>query len=310
MKKLFGLIAAGALFISGCGAATLEGGSAGEEVELEEKSASELVVGVSISTLSNPFFVTLEEGVNELAGEHGTDIVSVDAQDDSAKQINDVDDLIQQGVDILLINPVDSAAITPAVESANNAGIPVIMMDRSSEGGEVVTLVASNNIAGGEMAAEYIQEISGDQARTVQLEGTPGASATRERGEGFQNVAEETLEVLDSQTANFDRAEGLTVMENILQAHSDIKAVFAQNDEMALGAIEAIKGAGLEEEIQVVGFDGTEDGITAVEDGRLSATVAQQPEEMGKLSLQAAYDFYAGEEVAEKIDSPLELVTE
>lgn len=310
MKKLFGLIAAGALFISGCGAATLEGGNAGEEVELEEKSASELVVGVSISTLSNPFFVTLEEGVNELAGENGTEIVSVDAQDDSAKQINDIDDLIQQGVDILLINPVDSAAITPAVESANNAGIPVVMMDRSSEGGEVVTLVASNNIAGGEMAAEYIQEISGDQARTVQLEGTPGASATRERGEGFQNVAEGSLEVLDSQTANFDRAEGLTVMENILQAHSGIQAVFAQNDEMALGAIEAIKGAGLEDEIQVIGFDGTEDGIAAVEDGRLSATVAQQPEEMGKLSLQAAYDFFAGEEVPGKIDSPLELVTE
>lgn len=310
MKKLFGLIAVGALFMSGCGAVTLEGGSAGEEVELEEKSASELIVGVSISTLSNPFFVTLEEGVNELAGENGTEIVSVDAQDDSAKQTNDIDDLIQQGVDILLINPVDSAAITPAVESANNAEIPVIMMDRSSEGGEVVTLVASKNVAGGEMAAEYIQEISGEQARTVQLEGTPGASATRERGEGFQNVAEESLEVLDSQTANFDRAEGLTVMENILQAHSDIKAVFAQNDEMALGAIEAIKGAGLEGEIQVVGFDGTEDGIDAVKDGRLSATVAQQPEEMGKLSLQAAYDFFAGEDVAEKIDSPLELVTE
>ena len=310
MKKLISFVVAGALFVAGCGAATLEGDNANTDTTVEEKEASELVVGVSVSTLSNPFFVSLEEGIQNLADENGTEIRAVDAQDDSAKQINDVDDLIQQGVDILLINPVDSSAITPAVESANTAGIPVIMMDRSSDSGNIVTLVASDNVTGGELAAEYIKELSGEQAKTVQLEGVPGASATRERGEGFQNIAEESLDVLDSQTANFDRAEGLTVMENLLQAHTDIKAVFAQNDEMALGAIEAIQSAGLSDEIQVVGFDGTEDGVKAVKDGRLSATVAQQPEEMGKLSLQAAYDFFSGEDVPEKIDSPLELVTE
>lgn len=310
MKKLISFVVAGALLVAGCGVATLEGENTNTDTTVEEKDASELVVGVSVSTLSNPFFVSLEEGIQNLANENDTEIRAVDAQDDSAKQINDIDDLIQQGVDILLINPVDSSAITPAVESANTAGIPVIMMDRSSDSGEVVTLIASDNVAGGEMAAEYIKELSGEQAKTVQLEGVPGASATRERGEGFQNVAEESLDVLDSQTANFDRAEGLTVMENLLQAHTDIKAVFAQNDEMALGAIEAIQSAGLSDEIQVVGFDGTEDGVKAVKDGRLSATVAQQPEEMGKLSLQAAYDFFSGEDVPEKIDSPLELVTE
>ncbi|MBM6615161.1 D-ribose ABC transporter substrate-binding protein [Desemzia sp. RIT804] len=310
MKKLVSFFVAGLLLVSGCGAATLEGENTNTDTAVEEKDASELVVGVSVSTLSNPFFVSLEEGIQNLADENDTEIRAVDAQDDSAKQINDIDDLIQQGVDILLINPVDSSAITPAVESANTAGIPVIMMDRSSDSGDVVTLIASDNIAGGEMAAEYIKEISGEQAKTVQLEGVPGASATRERGEGFLNIAEVSLDVLDSQTANFDRAEGLTVMENLLQAHSDIQAVFAQNDEMALGAIEAIESAGLSDEIQVVGFDGTEDGVNAVKDGRLSATIAQQPEEMGKLSLQAAYDFFAGEDVPAKIDSPLELVTE
>lgn len=310
MKKLASFVVAGVLLVAGCGAATLEGENTNTDVILEEKEASELVVGVSVSTLSNPFFVSLEAGIQKLADENETEIRAVDAQDDSAKQINDIDDLILQGIDILLINPVDSSAITPAVESANTAGIPVIMMDRSSDSGNIVTLVASDNVTGGELAAEYIKELSGEQAKTVQLEGVPGASATRERGEGFQNIAEESLDVLDSQTANFDRAEGLTVMENLLQAHTDIKAVFAQNDEMALGAIEAIQSAGLSDEIQVVGFDGTEDGVKAVQDGRLSATVAQQPEEMGKLSLQAAYDFFSGEDVPEKIDSPLELVTE
>ncbi len=310
MKKLLGFFAAGLLLLSGCGAATLEGENTNDDAAVEEKEASELVVGVSVSTLSNPFFVTLEEGIQNLADENGTKVISVDAQDDTAKQSNDVDDLIQQGVDILLINPVDSSAITPAVESANSADIPVIMMDRSSDEGDVVTLVASDNVAGGEMAADYIKEMTGENAKTVQLEGIPGASATRERGEGFKNVADQSLDVLDSQTADFDRAKGLTVMENMLQAHSDIQAVFAQNDEMALGAIEAIESAGKADDIQVVGFDGTDDGVKAVKDGRLSATVAQQPGEMGKLSLQAAYDYFSGKEVKEKIDSPLELVKE
>lgn len=306
MKKLLGMAAA-AFMLTGCGAATLDGENESVE-EVTEKEASELVVGVSISTLNNPFFVSLEEGIVKLADENGTEVKTLDAQNDTAKQTNDIDDLIQQGVDILLINPVDSSAITPAVESANSYGIPVITIDRSSEGGEVLTLVASDNVEGGEMAAEYIKEISGENVKTVQLEGVPGASATRERGEGFKNVADESLDVIDSQTANFDRAEGLTVMENMLQANPDIKAVFAQNDEMALGAIEAIQSAGLAGEIQVVGFDGTEDGIKSVEEGVLSATVAQQPEEMGRLALEAAYAYFKGETIEEYIASPLELI--
>ena len=300
MKKLLSLATA-ALFLVGCEQAfTLEGEDANVQ-EVTEKAPSELVVGVSISTLNNPFFVSLEEGINNLAEENGTKIKSLDAQNDTAKQTNDVDDLIQQGVDILLINPVDSSAITK--------GIPVITIDRSSESGKILALVASDNVEGGEMAAEYIKQISGENVETVQLEGVPGASASRERGKGFMNIAEESLNVIDSQTANFDRAEGLTVMENMLQANPNIKAVFAQNDEMALGAIEAIKAAGLSGSIQVVGFDGTEDGINSVKTGVLSATVAQQPEEMGRLALQAAFDHFAGITIDEYIPSPLELIT-
>ena len=308
MKKLLSLATA-ALFLVGCEQAfNLEGEDANVQ-EVTEKAPSELVVGVSISTLNNPFFVSLEEGINNLAEENGTKVKSLDAQNDTAKQTNDVDDLIQQGVDILLINPVDSSAITPAVESANAKGIPVITIDRSSENGKVLTLVASDNVEGGEIAAEYIKQISGENVETVQLEGVPGASASRERGKGFMNIAEESLNVIDSQTANFDRAEGLTVMENMLQANPNIKAVFSQNDEMALGAIEAIKAAGLSGSIQVVGFDGTEDGINSVKAGVLSATVAQQPEEMGRLALQAAFDHFAGITIDEYIPSPLELIT-
>lgn len=310
MKKVILTFLLPILLLVGCAPAfSLEAPGGADEAVVENMEPAEITVGLSVSTLSNPFFVSLEEGVNTLATENGTQVISVDAQDDSAKQSNDVDDLIQQGVDVLLINPVDSAAITPAVEAANSAGIPVIMVDRTTDAGEFVTLVASDNVAGGEMAAQYIVDQVGENASTLQLEGVPGASATNERGQGFMNVAETSLNVLDSQTANFDRAQGLTVMENMLQGNSGVQAVFAQNDEMALGAIEAIEGAGLSNQITVVSFDGTEGGIKAVEDGSLAATIAQQPDEMGRLALQAAYDFYAGQEIPVKIDSPLELVT-
>ena len=286
MKKVILTFLLPILLLVGCAPAfSLEAPGRTNEAVVENMEPAEITVGLSVSTLSNPFFESLEEGANTLATENGTQVISVDVQDDSAKQSNDVDDLIQQGVDVLLINPVDSAAITPAVEAANSAGIPVIMVDRATDAGKYVTLVASDNVAGGEMAAQYIVDQVGENASTLQLEGVLGASATNERGEGFMNVAETSLNVLDSQTANFDRAEGLTVMENMLQGNSDVQAVFAQNDEMALGAIEAIQGAGLSNQITGVSFDGTEGGIKAVEDGSLAATIAQQLDEMGRLAL-------------------------
>ena len=310
MRKVLSIFIISLFVLAGCAPAfSLEAPGGADSEVTEVKEPSELIVGVSVSTLSNPFFVSLEDGITTLANENDTTIISVDAQDDSAKQTNDVDDLVQQGVDVILINPVDSAAIAPAVESANSAGIPVIMVDRATDAGEFVTLVASDNVAGGEMAGQYIVDQVGEGAKVLQLEGVPGASATNERGEGFTNVAETSLNVLDSQTANFDRAEGLTVTENMLQANPDVQAVFAQNDEMALGAIEAIEGAGLSNQITVVSFDGTEGDIKAVEKGSLAATITQKPDEMGRLALQAAYDFYAGQEIPEKIESPLGLVT-
>ncbi|MCA5013748.1 MULTISPECIES: D-ribose ABC transporter substrate-binding protein [unclassified Enterococcus] len=307
MKKLFISMMAAVLLLSGCGAATLGDNESKGDTKTEEKKAADLKVGVSISTLNNPFFVSVKDGITTLADENKTKTIISDAQNDASKQSNDIDDLIQQKVDVILVNPVDSSAIQPAVEAANEANIPVIALDRSSDGGEILTLVASDNVKGGEMAADFIIEKVGKGAKVVQLEGTPGASATRERGKGFENIAKNDLDVVQSQSADFDRAKGLSVMENILQSNSDIKAVFAQNDEMALGAVEALKAAG-KKDVLVVGFDGNEDGIKAVEAGTMGATVAQQPVEMGKLALQAAYDHFEGKEVESKIDSPLELM--
>jgi len=309
-KLLLFLLPALALVLVACGdLAGLEGEQSGENGATEQIAPEDMTIGLSVSTLNNPFFGEVERGVVETAEENGSSVQTVDAQDDAATQVNGINDLIQQGIDVLIVNPVDSDSVTPAIEEANSAGIPVITLDRSSSGGEVVTYIASDNVEGGEMAANYIVENVGEDANVVQLEGVPGASAANERGEGFTNVADESLNVLESQTANFNRAEGLSVMENLLQAHSDIEAVFSQNDEMALGALEAIQAAGLEEDITVVGFDGNDDAIESIENGDLDATVAQQPYEMGVLGVEAVYDYYADEDVEAEISSPLELIT-
>ncbi|MBN6885692.1 ribose transport system substrate-binding protein [Cytobacillus horneckiae] len=291
-------------------ACSLEGGDTkGTEEKGAKDDTAAKKIGISISTLNNPYFVTLKDSAEAKAKELGMETTTVDAQNDPAKQVSDIEDLIQQGVDILLINPADSSAIAAAINSANNSNIPVITVDRSAEGGEVVAHVASDNAAGGKMAGEYIIEQLGEEAKVVELEGIPGSSAARERGAGFNEAiaAASGYEVASKQAANFDRAQGLTVMENIIQSTKDFKAVFAHNDEMALGAVQALNAAGLTDVI-VVGFDATEDAVKAVEDGKMAATVAQKPDLMGEQAVEAAQKVLKDETVEEFIPVELELI--
>ncbi|CAH0125446.1 ribose ABC transporter substrate-binding protein RbsB [Peribacillus simplex] len=304
MKKIVSIIMVLSLMV--LAACSMDSGLTDDKKEKKD-SMKDVKVGVSISTLNNPFFVSLKDGIEKEAKEKGMKVTVVDAQDDTAKQISGIEDLILQKVDVLLVNPTDSAAISSAVQSANEAGIPVITIDRSSDEGDIETFIASDNVAGGEMAAEYLVKELGEKAKVVELEGVSGASATRERGKGFHNIADKQLDVLTSQTAEFDRTKGLNVMENILQGNKDIQAVFAHNDEMALGAIEAIKAAG--KDIIVVGFDGNDDALKAVENGELKATIAQQPELIGEEAVNAAEKILKGDKVDDTISVPLKLVT-
>lgn len=303
---LFAIV--GVLFLVGC-STDAPGSSNTTSSENQGTEDATLKVGFSISTLNNPFFVTLNEGAEAEAAKHGIEITTVDAQNDPSKQANDIEDLIQQGVQVLLINPADSEAITSSIKAANDAGIPVITVDRNAEGGEVVAHIASDNIAGGEMAGAFIIEQLGGAGKVVELEGIPGSSAARERGEGFNNsITNETgIEVVARQSADFDRAQGLTVMENILQSNREIDAIFAHNDEMALGAIVALESAGIED-VLVVGFDATDDAVKAVEDGKMAATVAQKPEAIGVQAIQIAIEVNEGNTVEEFIPVELELV--
>ena len=276
----------------------------GEEPAVDEGAT----IGLVVSTLNNPFFVDLRDGAQAKADELGATLIVFDSQDDAATEMSNVEDLITQGVDLIMINPTDSDAVGNAVTAANEAGIPVITLDRSANSGEVVAHIASDNVAGGKMAGGFIVELLAGAGKVVELEGIPGASAARDRGEGFNAaIAESDIEVVTKQTANFDRAEGLSVMENILQAQPEINAVFAHNDEMALGALEAIKASG--RDIKVVGFDATDDAVKAVQAGEMAATVQQLPKEIGGNGVAVAMKVLAGEAVDAYIPIELALVT-
>ena len=265
-------------------------------------------IAMVVSTLNNPFFVTMKEGAEAKAKTLGYELIVLDSQNDPSKELANVEDLTVRGVKAILINPTDSDAVSNAIRMANRADIPVLTLDRGASRGKVVSHIASDNVAGGEMAGQYIADTVGANAKVIQLEGIAGTSAARERGKGFmQAVAKNKMDLLGSQPADFDRTKGLNVMENMLAANPNAQAVFAQNDEMALGALRAVQASG--KDVLIVGFDGTKDGIAAVNRGILGATIAQQPALIGSLGVEAADKVLKGQSVDKSIAVPLKVIT-
>ena len=303
----------GALILSGCGPKATPEPTATPKpaTPTPVPVAEELTLGLSLSTLDNPFFVTLKEGAEEAAAKAGVKLIVVDCEDDSAKEASNLEDLIAKKVDALLINPTDAEAVVPSIGKANAAGIPVFTIDRAAAGGEIVSHIASDNVAGGRMAGEKLAALLGGKGKVVELEGITGTSSARERGQGFNEVMGKypDIEVVARQTADYDRAKGLSVFENILVAQPKIDGVFAHNDEMILGAVEAAEAAGRLGEIVFVGFDAIDDAVAAVKEGKLAATIAQQPAEMGRLGVEFAVKYLSGQKVEAYIPVDLALVT-
>ena len=264
-------------------------------------------MGLAVSTLNNPFFVTLVDGAKKAADAAGVQLTVADAGDDAAKQTSDIEDLVASGISVLIVNPVDSDAVTGAVEAAKAKGVKVISVDRAVNGTEIDCQIASDNVLGAELATQYIVDMLGEGAVVAELEGVTGASAAIDRSTGFHNIADAKLEVVARQTANFARTEGMTVMENMLQANPDIQAVFAANDEMALGAMEAISGAG--KQIMVMGFDATDDAIASIKAGQMAGTIAQQPELIGSTAVEYALKLIAGESIPKSVPVEVTLIT-
>ncbi|MFD8061422.1 substrate-binding domain-containing protein [Streptomyces cyaneofuscatus] len=267
-------------------------------------------VGMSLSTLNNPFFVQMKDGAQAEAKKAGIDLTVTDAQNDASQQANQLQNFTSSGVSSIIVNPVDSDAVGPGVRSANKADIPVIAADRGVNKADAATLVASDNVAGGKLAADALADKLGGKGSIAILQGTAGTSASRERGAGFAEglKAYPDIKVVAKQPADFDRTKGLDVMTNLVQSHPGITGVFAENDEMALGAVKAL-GSKAGTSVSVVGFDGTPDGLKAVEAGTLYASVAQQPSELGRIAVQNAVKAAKGDKVEKTVKVPVKVVT-
>jgi ribose transport system substrate-binding protein len=254
----------------------------------------EITIGLTLPSLSHPFFVYLQKNVMDEAEALGVEVTAIDAENVAAKQMSIVEDFIAKQVDGVLMSPIGQDALVPAVEALNEAGIPVATVDRKVEGGEVLVHVGADNVEGGRVAARYLIGELGGTGKVLELEGTPGASPAIDRKAGFDEViaSNSEIEILVSQTAKFERAMGQSVMENLLQVHKDFQGVFAANDEMILGAIEAMEAAGVDlSSIVTVGYDAIPDALTYIKDGKLNATIEQFPGEQARKGLRFLVEY-------------------
>ncbi|WP_119069039.1 substrate-binding domain-containing protein [Aggregatilinea lenta] len=273
--------------------------------------APEVTLGLSLAEY-NTFFTTLRESAQSTADLMGVTLLAESADNDPEAQAETIQGWIDDGVDALLINPTDSDAIVSVIEAANEADIPVFTIDRSASGGVVVSHIASDNVAGGRMAGEYLAEAIGKAGKVVELQGILSTSAAQGRGQGFNEAMANypDIEIIAQEPAEFNREEGQAVFAQILADNPEIDAVFAHNDDMILGALDAAKEAGRAGDIVFVGFDAIDAAIDAIEASELSATIAQQPAEMGRIGVESAVSYLNGEDVSDTIPVDLSVITQ
>ena len=271
--------------------------------------AESYTIGFAVSTLENPFFVTMKDAAVAKAAELGVELVVLDAQDSAETQASQVEDFITRGVDLLIINPVDSDAIGTSVMACNEANIPVIIVTRASNAGTVVQHLDIDNKEAGRLDAEQLLKDLDGKGKVAILEGIAGSSSAIEREEGFVDALKGSeVEVVTSLTANYSREEGATVTEDILQSNPELDAIYAHNDEMALGAVRAVAAAGRSAEIKIYGIDATDDALVAVENGEMAATVQQQPDLQIETALENAIKYLGGETLEPLVNIPLKLI--
>lgn len=310
------VVATGAFALAACssnGAAgtsttTTAGGS--ETTTSAPAPAPAVTIGLSLSTLNNPFFVSVRDGAQKEADALGAELTVTDAQNDATAQANQIQNFQTQKLQAVIINAVDSDAAGPIVAPLISAKVPVVAVDRAVNGADVNSFIASDNVQGGKMAADALAKAIGEKGSVIVLEGTAGTSAARDRNQGFTEgiAAYPNIKVVASQPADFDRTKGLDVATNLLQANPDAVGIFAANDEMALGAVQAL-GDKAGKSVFVVGFDGTDDGKAAIKAGTMVASVAQQPEDLGKAAVDAVVKLAQGETVEKTVAVPVVVLT-
>ncbi len=277
-----------------------------------QADAGQPVIGVSLLNLSSEFIVMIDRAMREAAEELGVRLIVNDAQRSAERQIQQAESFVAQGVDAIILNPCEVEASSPAVDRARAAGIPVVNVNSETRS-TPTAFVGSRDEESGQLAMEYIAQRLGGEGGLVMIQGYMGQAAQIKREAGAREVLNQHpgLRLLADQTAEWDRAQAMSLMENWLQSHGrEIQAVFAQNDEMAMGALLAIERAGLKDQIVVVGVDAIADGLQAVQAGRLDATVFQDAAGQGRTAVQTAVRILRGETVDEQVFIPFQLVTQ
>jgi ribose transport system substrate-binding protein len=270
-------------------------------------------IAVVVSTLNNPWFVVLGETAKARAIELGYDATIFDSQNDTAKEAANFENIIASGYKAILFNPTDASGSVANVEKAKAAGIPVFCIDREINSTNAATSqMLSDSYSGCVKLGQYFVKTVGKEGEYAELLGIVGDNNTWNRSKGFHSVVDRYLglKMVAQQSGEFDRAKGLEVMESILQAHPDIKAVFCGNDAMAMGAYQALVTAGKDKQVKVFGFDGADDVVKSIADGKIVATGMQFPKKMAQQSAEFADQYIKGKrDFAQKIPVPVELVT-
>ncbi|MEG1575414.1 MAG: substrate-binding domain-containing protein [Clostridium sp.] len=287
---------------------------AAETTEVESNAPAgdkKYVIGLAMNTQTNPFFVDVKDGVQKAADELGVELYITDAQDDPTIQMKDVENLITKKPDCIIIDTCDSDAIVSSIEACNEAGIPVFTMDREANGGKVISHIGYDAIKSGKLAGQYLVDTLGGKGNIVEIQGIMGTNVAQNRSKGFNEIisANPDMKIVACQVADFDRAKGMSVMENILQANDHIDGLYAANDEMLLGALEAIEAAGRLDEITMIGCDAIDDTLEAIKSKKVEATIAEPPFFLGKAILTSAYDYLEGKTVEPYVILDNKLVT-
>ncbi len=280
------------------------------EKESAEMSTDGISIGVSIADQSNVFYIDILDGM-EAAMQEGDRLIAMDAGFDVAKQISDIEDMIQQGVKVMLVDPVDSKAIKASLDACKKAGIPVIAYNSPvDDASSVVSTVASDNYMAGQLIGEELAKELGKKGQIAMLTYNV-ATVCLDRANGFIDAISkyDGMKIVESQEIQPGVDTALPVMENILQAYPNLTGVFALNDPSAIGCAAAVQSAGLLDQIKIVGVDGSDDGKAAIRAGKMLASAAQHPVDIGKISVETAYQIIAGNSVEADIKVPVELIT-
>jgi ribose transport system substrate-binding protein len=286
----------------------------------EESGKEGPTIAFVLKTLNNPFFIDMEKGAREAAAKLPINLLvqSGEREIDVEKQMQIIENLIQRQVDAICLVPTGSKEIIPAIVKANQANIPVLILDNkvneealAQAGGHIASYIGSDNVEGGRIAGKYLVKKLNGEGKVAILEGIPGQEAGDQRLSGFLEAVKEApgIEIVASQTANWEMDQGFNVFQNILQSHPEVEALFSCSDNMALGAIEAIAAAGRTGDVMVVGFDAITEAREAIRKGTMEGSLAQYPAEIGRLGVEYAYQFLNGEDIPEYVPTKIELIT-